>query len=246
VNDLLEAWLRRLNDDKLLSAKPEAMAALLGAWLAQLEPAAAGDAASAHELMKQLAFHARELGLEGRTASLAQLQILALDDLLLSRSAALGAGLAPLRRVVREATLVVADAHALGLAERLRAGHHRQIRDFTPIVRVAEDVVLGFLLGPMSADLIDAAVGGLLRAAASAGARTAILDIFGAGPEDQRFYRTIESMLAANTRIRFVLTGLPDPARTQAALAALGIDLSRITFEPRLNEYLERTRSSQH
>lgn len=236
--ELLETWLQALEAERALSGSKEAAAAELGTWLALLEPAAEGDEPAQHELFKLVAFHARSLGFEGQPASLVVLRVELLQEAL--RTAG-GTEPAPaLRAVVRSMLRIAADAHALGAAERLTAKHHREIRDFSPLVRLDEQTVLAFMLGPMTPELIDAITGRLLRECAMIGAKTAVLDVFGAAADDDRFQRTIAELLRQPPakNLTLVLAGLRDVEGTRAALSGLGVDPARVRFTATLSEYL--------
>jgi hypothetical protein len=153
---------------------------------------------------------------------------------------------APTRGITREMLRVAADAHALGTREQQEARYHRQIRDFTPLVHLEGGrTVLAFLLGPMTPDLIDAALGRLLRECARNEATTAVIDMFGAEADDDRFHRTIRALLEEppGRKLTLVLTGLRDAETTRAALSNLGADVARVRFEVSLNEYLARSSS---
>ena len=117
---LHEAWLARLEEAHVTMGTREAVGHELGRWLDFLGPAADGDESIAHELYKLVAFHARNLGAEGRPASAALMQVLLLEDAV--NEAVPEPKL--LARVLREVTRVVADAHSLGSSERAKNRHH--------------------------------------------------------------------------------------------------------------------------
>jgi hypothetical protein len=193
------------------------------------------DEASTHELHKLVAFHARSLGAEGRPASLAMMQIELLGDALHGPEAA------PLdvrtSKVLREIARIVADSHALGAMERAKFRHQLEIRDFSPVIRLGETTVVGFLLGAMERELIDAMIGRLLREAARTNADQVILDCFGAARDNETFHRTIQSFMKheVGCRIHLTLSGLRDTDATRTALTSLGCNLERLQFEPDIN-----------
>lgn len=232
-------WLSRLEAGHVLMGAREAVAAELDRWLGQLGAAIEGDPAAAHELYKLVAFHARALGAEGRPASAALMQALLLEDTLASIPALDASG----RTILREIQRVVADAHALGHSERSRNRHHLEIRDFSPVIRVGEKTIMGFLLGAMDSDLIDAMVGRLLREAARHEADVVVLDTFGAARDNDTFHRTIQAFMRSEIgcRIKLVLTGLRDAQATKQALAALGCNMDRIRFEADINAAIAQT-----
>jgi hypothetical protein len=236
---VLADWVQRLEHAHVLMGPREAVAAALDRWLAHLGSAADGDTGAARELYKLVAFHARALGADGRPASAALMQALLLQDAL---ETVLGAQ-AALRNVMREICRVVADAHALGHSERAKNRHHLEIRDFSPVVRLGERTVLGFLLGAMDSDLIDAMAGRLLREAARSSAERVVLDTFGAARDNETFHRTIQAFLRSEVgcRVHLTLTGLRDPEATRASLAALGCNMERVHFEPDVNSAIATT-----
>src|SRR5262249_15472065 len=158
-------WIRALEKAHVLMGPREAIAALLGRWLTFFAPASGGDEAASKELFKLVAFHARGLGGEGRPASAALMQFLALADVLGDA----GALREPEAKLIRELPRIVADSHALGASERAKTRHHLEIRDFSPIIRLGDSTIVGFLLGAMETDLIDAMIGRVLRECARTG-----------------------------------------------------------------------------
>jgi len=221
---ILEVWLDRLETRRWLLGPREAVRAELSHWLALLaEP----DRASRHELHKLAAFHARQLGVDGRPASAAIGQVLELGRVLESHDS--------------ELLEIVADAHALGAEERARAAHEQVLRDRAPLVRLGGGRILGFLIGPMSPDLMDAMLGRLLREAAMVEATHAILDLGSAEEDDDRLHRTLDGFLRTKVgqRLHLVILGARDAAKTRAALAAVGADVARVSFFDHLHDYLE-------
>lgn len=225
--EIAGAWISALEQAHVLMGARDAVSSELSRWLALLGPAMEHDQAAAHELYKLVAFHARALGAEGRPASAALMQIWLLQDLM-------PPGAAPL---MRELGKVTADAHALGAAERAKNRHQLEIRDFSPVVRLGDETIVGFLLGAMESDLIDAMIGRLLREAARSGADHVVLDCFGAARDNAVFHRTVEAFLRHEIGIRLtlILAGLRDPDATRAALTALGCNMERVRFEQDIN-----------
>jgi hypothetical protein len=231
---LADAWLERLEREHVLMGQREATRSALERWLDYLGPTAEGDQSTAHELYKLVAFHARNLGAEGRPASAALMQIILLEDAL---KETLPDPPSAITGVVREMMRVVADAHALGSGERARSRHHLEIRDFSPVIRLQDKTILGFLLGAMESDLIDAMMGRLLRETARSGADVVVLDTFGAARDNELFHRTVHAFQRSEVgcRVTLVLTGLRDTEATKAALRATGCNMERIRFEPDVN-----------
>lgn len=225
--EIVAAWISGLEKAHVLMGPREAVSSELSRWIALIGPAIDGDQASAHELFKLVAFHARALGAEGRPASAALMQIWILQDLLPPGASAL----------LREIGKVTADAHALGSAERAKNRHQLEIRDFSPVVRLGEKTIVGFLLGAMESDLIDAMTGRLLREAARSGAELVVLDCFGAARDNAVFHRTVQAFLRheVGCRLTLILAGLRDPEATRAALTALGCNMERLRFEQDIN-----------
>jgi hypothetical protein len=228
--EVLDAWIDGLEAAHVLMGPREAVSAELSRWIALIGPAIEGDQAAAHELYKLVAFHARALGADGRPASAALMQISVLEDLMRSSAPAS----AP---VLREILRITVDSHALGSSERAKNRHHLEIRDFSPVVRLGEKTIVGFLLGAMESDLIDAMIGRLLREAARSGADNVVLDCFGAARDNSTFHRTVQAFLRheVGCRVTLILAGLRDPEATKAALAALGCNMERLRFESDIN-----------
>ncbi|MCK6547527.1 hypothetical protein L6R52_16885 [Myxococcota bacterium] len=220
-------WIHRLESAHVLMGPREAIAHELGRWLEHLGPAASGDESAARELHKLVAFHARALGAEGRPASAALTQVLLLEDAIDAVAAS-----PALRPVFRELLRIVADAHALGASERAKNRHQLEIRDFSPVVRLGETALLGFLLGSMESDLIDAMLGRLLRETVRTGATHVVLDAFGAARDNDTFHHTIAAFQRHEIggRVHLTITGLRDPDATRDALAALGCNMDRLAF----------------
>lgn len=241
---LLDAWLTKLEAAHVLMGAREAAEAELGRWLSYLSQAASGDDSAERELFKLVAFHARGLGAEGRPASAALMQAVLLQDVVIGIYGAKPGSPAPpsgLLAVLRELLRVVVDAHALGSSERTKLRHHLEIRDFSPVIRLGSKTIVGFLLGAMERDLIDAMIGRLLREAARTHADEVVLDVFGAARDNETFQRTIQAFLRSEVgcRIRLTLSGLRDAEGTKRALAALGCNMERVRFEPDVNTALQ-------
>lgn len=228
--EVLARWIDALESNHVLMGPREGVAAALQRWLDLFFPATEGDRASAHELYKLVAFHARGLGADGRPASAALMQVLLLED-------ALGAKSERTASEARELKKIVADAHALGASERAKNRHHLEIRDFSPVVRLGDKTILGFLLGAMESDLIDAMTGRLLREAARSGADHVILDCFGAARDNDTFHRTVQAFLRheIGCRVTLTLSGIRDVDGTRSALLQLGCNMERVRFEPDVN-----------
>lgn len=248
---LHDLWLARLEEAHVMMGRREAVAHEFRRWLEFIGPAADGDESSAHELYKLVAFHARNLGAEGRPASAALMQALLLEDAVRTTVAAgaapAGAAWPALQQVLREVMRVVADAHALGSSERTRNRHHLEIRDFSPVIRLGPRTVIGFLLGAMEGDLIDAMMGRLLRETVRTGAEVVVLDAFGAARDNDTFHRTVQAFTRSEVgcRVTLVLTGLRDVEATRAALAAIGCSMERVRFEPDVNTAIARSMEPQ-
>ncbi len=237
---LAAAWLDRLESAHVLMGSREPARNELSRWLDYLGPAAEGDQSTAHELYKLVAFHARNLGAEGRPASAALMQIILLEEAL---QEALKEVPRSITQITREMMRVVADAHALGSSERSKNRHHLEIRDFSPVIRLGEKTIMGFLLGSMESDLIDAMMGRLLRETARTSADVVVLDTFGAARDNELFHRTVQAFTRSEVgcRVTLVLTGLRDPEATKTALKAMGCNMERIRFEPDANTAIGQT-----
>lgn len=220
-------WIHRLEQAHVLMGPRDAIDSELGRWLDHVGATASGDESAARELHKLVAFHARALGAEGRPASAALTQVLVLEESVDAIHP--GAALGP---VFRELLRIVADAHALGASERAKNRHQLEIRDFSPVVRVGEATLLGFLLGSMESDLIDAMLGRLLRETVRTGAEHVVLDAFGAARDNDTFHHTIAAFQRHEVggRVHLTITGLRDADATREHLASLGCNMERLHF----------------
>jgi hypothetical protein len=231
---LLAAWLDHLDPGR----EPRAtLASELDGWLTLFLDAAAGDGAAREELAALVALAARRLAGEGRAASTAVLRCLALED-------ALFAVLGPdhgLDRLARDLVRIAADAHQVGHGERERERMKRRLIDASPVLRVGERAVVGFVLGSMDADTVDALMGRVLRVAVGSDAPLLVIDVAGAPPDDDLFHRTLRGFVASEHahRRRLVVTGLRDPVRTRGALTALGVPEGRVELRGDLGATLE-------
>lgn len=231
----LNAWLERLRAAGVTMAQAEAAASEFGGWLELLDRAVDGDASAEGDLYRLSAMHGRRLGQEGRPASAAILQPLLLADTL---DTELGTG-HRFAGHVRELVKIVADAHALGHTERLENKQNKLLRTSTPILRTANGVV-GWIVGPMLADTIDAIVGRLFAECAAAGAERAVLDLSTAQPPNDVFFRTVAGYTKSDIapKYRLVLTGVEDPDAMRAAIAKLGADTTRFDIHSRLYDVM--------
>jgi hypothetical protein len=219
---------------RVTMAKPADAAAELEGWIELLYAARDGDAGAETDLYRLIAMHGRRLGQEGRPASAAILQPLLLEDTL---EAELGVD-HPFRSHVRELVKIVADAHALGQGERTENAHDKMLRTSSPVLRLGQRAVVGWLIGPLRPDTIDAVVGRLFAECAGAGAPMAILDLSTAGPPTDVFFRTVAGYSKSDVakKYRLVITGVDETAREQ--IAALGADLSTFDVHERLYDVL--------
>ena len=234
---LLERWLDRLEADGLLVGGRAATAARLQGWLPWLQAAAEGDASAEAELLRIVAFDARNQAQEGRPASLAVSQPLLLAAVWSEVSAEVSQRLSQL--LVR----VAADAHALGAAG-VKDGQQRTLLGRrTPVTRFG-DRWLGFIVGPLDAEVVDVVLDRLLVAAVGAGARETGVDLSGAEAPNPLFLRTLEGFAKSDTGsvARLTVTGVVDAPRYVQALAANGVRPERVAFG-RLDEWLQSTAS---
>lgn len=231
--EIVHAWTRRAEADRVLGKDAEPAIAEIAGWITVLRES--GDTATG-ELGKLVALHGRTAGFEGVPGSIVALRLGALEDA--------WEEVAPdehrrVRPILRTMLRVALDAHGLGAAEARDARHHRAIRDMTPLFRVGDRVV-ALLLGPMIPELIDALMARVLHELAANEASAVVLDVLGAGPDDARLHHTIAALLreAPMYKRTLILTGLGDPTRTRAGLGAAGADLDRVRFVPRLSDAL--------
>ncbi len=235
MDTTLNAWLERLQSAGVTMAQPDAAASEFGGWLELLTRAADGDASAEGDLYRLCAMHGRRLGQEGRPASAAILQPLLLADTLMAEQG----NDHRFTRHVRELVKIVADAHALGQTERLESRQNKMLRTSTPILRTS-GVVLGWIVGPMLADTIDAIVGRLFAECAAAGAERAVLDLSTAHAPNDVFFRTVAGYTKSDLapKYRLVLTGVEDADAMRASIAALGADTGRFDIHARLYDVL--------
>ena len=239
---MLAEWMTALTAARVLTDTREAMEAQLGPWLSALEAAGAGDDAAKGELLRLVALYGRALGAEGKPASAAVLQVALLDRAFRGRGPISDHLSATLDEMLR----VIADAHDLGATQRLRQRNLRALRESSPVFRWADRAVIGFLIGGMEAELVDAMFGRVLRECAGAGVDHAVIDVFGAPPDDQLFHHTIRGFADAKEldRYHLTITGLRDPEATRRALDQLGVDRRRVTLLPDLQRYLSDSTAS--
>lgn len=229
---MLDAWVRRMAAAKVLMGEKEGIEAELSGWLELLDRAVAGEAWAETELSRLVALHARNLGAEGRPASAVLMQIILLDETLQEVGRA-----DQTRELIQHLLRLVADAHEAGVTQRLTAKHRKRLSAMAPVIRLGDRAVVGFLLGPMQPELLDALVGRVLREAVRSGAKVAVIDCLGADRDDEIFHRTIAAMQKQppGDRLRLILTGLRDPDRSRQELERFGVDLERVQVEEDIN-----------
>lgn len=230
LDPVLAAWLGHLEANQVQMAPLAGLKSELSGWLKLL---ATDDLADRDTLMRQVAFHARNLGAEGRPASAAVMQALLLEDGL----RAAGVDPSPWAPRIREMVRVVADAHALGASVRLqRSFHERLVR--APLVRIPGRAMVAFLVGGMQAELIDSVLGRLLRAGAGSDEPLTILDVSGAPDDDQTFHRSLHGFATRPDfrGLTLQVCGLRDPEATQRALDQLSTPKDRVVLHARLED----------
>ena len=207
---LIELWIEKAKVARVLTASREGAETMFGGWFERLGEAADGDESAAAELYKMAALHALALGSQGKPTSITVMQVLLLEDVLSEE----GLASPETRALVRELLRVVADAQTVGHAERLNARHLKMVRDASPVVRVGPDLVVGFLIGPMDRDNIDALFGRVMREGVGTGARCIVVDVRGAEPNHEILHDTLVGYAQSDvaTRLSLVITGLPDIA----------------------------------
>ena len=232
---MLDAWIRRLTAAKVLMGDAESARSQLSTWLELLDHARRSESWAEAELMRLVSFHARNLGAEGHAASAALMQVVLLDELYEE------AGLrGEMRGLMLQLMRLVVDAHGAGAAQRLTARHRGETARSAPVIRIGERAVVGFLGGPMHAEILDALFGRVLRECARVGAHVAVIDTLGTNPDEDLFYRTIEGMqrMPPGDRLRIIVTGLADPEATQEKLSHYRIDMSRVVLRGDVSEVI--------
>lgn len=234
---MLAQWIEALSEARVLTESKAALESQLGPWLVALEAAGSGDEGARSELLRLVALYGRALGAEGRPASAAVMQVTLLDRLYRAQGPISPALAATLDEMLR----VIADAHDLGASQRLRQRQLRGLKEWSPVLRWADRAVIGFLVGGMEAELVDAIFGRVLRECAGTGVEHAVIDVFGAPPDDELLHHTVRGFAEAKDleRYHLTITGLRNPEATRRALDALGVDRRRVTLLDDLQRYLE-------
>lgn len=237
IQGVLDAWIGHLAKEKLLMAEREALTAELGAWLPLLYAGAAGDAGAATELFRFVALHCKGLGHDGRPASAVVMQIACLKDVLTQTE---GTPDPARMKLVHEMVRVAADAQALGQSERLEERAYDLLKHRSPVFTLSK-VVVGCLVGPMRAELLDSLFARVLRECARHGIDRMIVDISSADEPDDRFFRTIQGLLTSPDvpPVSVVISGVRDLDTAARALHKLGIDTPRLELAERLAEVLD-------
>ncbi len=232
---MLDAWLRSLASAKVSMGDVDAIRAELSAWLELIDRIRDGETWAEGELMRLVSFHARNLGADGHPASAALMQVALLEDALED-----GGRRADTRALTSRMMQLVADAHEAGLAQRLAARHRGELARSSPVIRIGDRAVVGFLCGPLHADLLDALFGRILRECVRTGAHIAVIDTLGTNADDELFYRTVEGMqrMPPGDRLRIILTGLPDLMHARTGLNTAGANLSKIALAGDVSEVI--------
>lgn len=236
IQSVLEGWVSVLAKEKLLMAEREGVTAEFGHWLQLLYAGAGGDAGATSELFRLVALHCKALGHEGRPASAVVMQIATLRELLLHESPAPAPALL---RLVQEMVRVAADAQALGQSERLEERGIDLLKHRSPVFSL-EKVVVGCLVGPMQAELLDSLFARVLRECVRHGIDQIVVDIAAADEADDRFFRTIHGLLTSPDvpPVSVIISGVRDLDAAAMALRALGVDTPRLRLVTSLREVL--------
>jgi hypothetical protein len=236
IPGLLDAWVSHLAKEKLLMGEREALTAELSTWLQLLFAGAGGDTGASAELFRFVALHCKSLGHEGRPASAVVMQVASLKDLLLGQTPAPDP---KLLQLVHELIRVAADAQALGQGEKLKEKAIDELKHRSPVFTLP-NVVLGCLVGPMRAELLDALFARVLTECARHGIDRMIVDISSADEPDDRFFRTIHGLLTSPDvpPVSVIISGVRDLDATTMALRKLGVDTPRLRLVTQLGEVL--------
>ncbi|MBK8010348.1 MAG: hypothetical protein IPK13_03310 [Deltaproteobacteria bacterium] len=237
---LIERWIEKAKAARVLTASAEGAKTMFGGWFERLGEAADGDASASAELYKMAALHALALGSQGKPTSITVMQVLLFEDTLAEE----GFESPEIRGLVRELLRVVADAQTVGHAERLTGRHLRMLRDASPVVRIGTDLVVGFLIGPMDRDNIDALFGRVMREGVGAGVRCVVVDVRGAEPDNATFHDTLVGYAQSEVagRLELVITGLANVVQTAESIKTLIEDIPprTLTLETRdLADFLD-------
>lgn len=216
---------------RVLMGKKHQMSMQFEGWLERLWPPERGDI---DELYRQVAMHGRNLGVEGRPASAALMQILLLEDTL----TALAGPDHPRRVELREMTRIMVDAHAVGAGQRQTTAHHKELMNSAPLVNLPSLGPVVFVVGPMTRDILDTALGRVLRKCAGMGAHQAGLDVSSSTVDADLLHCTLRGFAHSDPGKRYRLTvfGLEDPNATLQALQTLGCPLDMIALRGRLDD----------
>lgn len=231
---LLQAWVDQLQASADLQT-------LLEGWVELLEPALGGEEWAQGELLQLLGFYARGQGLEGKPVSASLRLITALEEAL---NGAAEASRTSWRPLTQQLCNVMVDSHALGQTQRLQNRHLAALKRSAPVFSLAGVTTVGFLQGPMEAELLDALFGRVLRLCAR-GHRFALIDCVGAEPDDERFHRTVRGFLErwlenpGPAERKLALSGLVSADRTREALLALGCAPDHLLFYENVDQALD-------
>jgi hypothetical protein len=234
---MLDAWIARMAAAKVLMADERALRAELSGWLELLDLVIAGEKWAEDELSRLVSFRARNLGAEGRPASACLLQIMLLGDVL---AEAQPEARAASKRLIEEMLQLVADAHEAGVTQRLAAKHRARLATVAPVFRLGERTVVGFVIGPMIGELLDALFGRLLREASRTDATVMVVDCFGGDDEGEVFYRTIAGVQKTppGDRMHIVVSSVKSNEVARRGLERAGADMLRVRLADDVHEAL--------
>src|SRR5687768_17367650 len=167
---MLDEWIRRIASAKVLMGDIDALRAELSTWLELTDQLLRGEVWAESELMRLVSFHARNLGADGHPASAALMQVLLLEEIFEEEGRR-----KETRRITAQLLRLIADAHEAGVAQRLAARHRSEIARSSPVIRIGDRAVIGFLGGPIHPDILDALFGRVLRECARSGAPIAVI-----------------------------------------------------------------------
>jgi hypothetical protein len=213
----------------------DALRAELATWLDLMDRMQRGEPWAEGELMRLVSFHARNLGAEGHAASAALMQVLLLEEIYEEHGRR-----KETRPITAQLLRLIADAHEAGVAQRLVSKHRSEIARSSPVIRIGDRAVVGFLSGPIHPDILDALFGRVLRECTRTGAQIAVIDTLGTNPDDDLFYRTVEGMLRTppGDRLKLILTGIGDPDVMYGKVSSRSIDASRLALRNDVSEVI--------
>ncbi len=237
----IDTWLHRIK--AMLGPGPSTteFAHEIEGWLPLVVDAAQGNEWSEGELHRLVAFQARNMGRQGQPTSLTLSRLQVVEEVLAHTNDSKEEG-QKLKTQIADLSGLAVDAHQLGLTDRLARKHILSFKHSAPVIHLKDRAIIGFLLGPMEAEIIDAMLGRILTECSRRGIRTAALDVLGAEPDNETFHRSILGTTQLEDRpcTALTLTGLRNIEATRASLNKMGVDPARVAYLPDVDSFIQQ------